>query len=196
MQILGLVELTPSVRAGALAELAADRVGGQVFKSARVYEDRQEIYFSLLHEALQERDDGWLAGQLTLRGCMMAQYLTKTHRLLKTPCNAAELLAYGEFKRYYIRGVCVNALAHGKADVEFYRAHESMIHRAESDFLIGTTTDAEALLRSLRTLSEDGEPFNGPPCQFGSGLCVRTLAPIDSNDALAKLSLVPTGLKA
>src|SRR5947209_2695547 len=166
-------DLSPTIRAAASAELQADLTSGSSFKSNRVRADAMPNYFNRLAAALDSCDDLWLIDQFRANNCIVRpKYLTKTGKYLTTPKNAEEVLGLGEFKRYCVRGVCLDALARGVPDLEYYRARESMIHRAESDMLVGTTVTAEVLLALSREMT-DGEPYSGPPCEFGSGLSVR-----------------------
>jgi hypothetical protein len=64
--------------------------------------------------------------------------------------NAHEMLAEGEFNRFYIRGVCLRAIEEGAFEVIVYRAKMAEHARAESEQKIGQRIAAEALLRDLR----------------------------------------------
>ena len=68
----------------------------------------------------------------------------------KVPVNAADTLAEGEFNRFYLRGLCRRALENGEKELVIYRAKPVSQPRRESERKLGTTVDAEALLRDLR----------------------------------------------
>jgi hypothetical protein len=64
--------------------------------------------------------------------------------------NAHEMLAEGEFNRFYIRAVCLRAIKEGTSEVIVYRAKIVEHARAESEQKIGQRIAAETLLRDLR----------------------------------------------
>ena len=65
--------------------------------------------------------------------------------------NAHEMLAEGEFNRFYIRALCARAIEDGLPGVTVYRAKAVENARSESQQKIGQRVPAEALLRDLRT---------------------------------------------
>ena len=87
----------------------------------------------------------------------------------RTSGDAAELLAEGEFNRYYCRAICIRALAETRK-VRVYRGRESAKPRPESEDWIGRHVDPTALLNDLRT-SPGKEPKMGIP-SVNSGLTV------------------------
>jgi len=86
------------------------------------------------------------------------------------PSNAADLLAEGEFNRYYCRAICLRAIAENRS-VSVYRGRHSDNPRAESEAWIGRQLDAQELLDDLRR-NTGGEPRMGLP-SVNSGLTVR-----------------------
>jgi len=92
---------------------------------------------------------------------------------VRVPYTAAETLAEGEFNRFYIRGLCLRALAEGIAKVVVYRAKSVSDPRPESLRLIGRPVDAEALLNDLRIHSGEEEPAMKVPGGPNSGLSVQ-----------------------
>jgi hypothetical protein len=64
--------------------------------------------------------------------------------------NAHEMLAEGEFNRFYIRAICLRAIEDGVPEVIVYRAKPVEHARAESEQKIGKGVAPEALLRDLR----------------------------------------------
>jgi hypothetical protein len=65
--------------------------------------------------------------------------------------NAHEMLAEGEFNRFYIRALCLRAIEDGVSEVIVYRAKDVEHARSESQQKIGSRVAAELLLRDLRT---------------------------------------------
>ena len=61
------------------------------------------------------------------------------------PSNAHNTLAEGEFNRFYLRGLCLEAIQQGKM-IEVYRAKAVNQPRAVSQALIGTQLDPNQLL--------------------------------------------------
>lgn len=86
------------------------------------------------------------------------------------PSNAAELLAEGEFNRYYCRALCLRAIAE-KRNLTVYRGRQSDNPRPESEAWVGKQVDPNALLKDLRE-NTGGEPVMGLP-SVNSGLTVR-----------------------
>src|SRR5258706_2460996 len=86
------------------------------------------------------------------------------------PSNAAELLAEGEFNRYYCRALSLRAIAE-KRTLIVYRGRHSDNPRPESQEWIGKQVDPKALLDDLRK-NVGGEPAMGLP-SVNSGLSVR-----------------------
>lgn len=88
----------------------------------------------------------------------------------KVPANAAEVLAEGEFNRYYCRALSRRALSEGRRLV-VYRGRFSANPRPESEAWIGKEIDPAALLEDLRT-NQGREPAQGLP-SVNSGLTVK-----------------------
>jgi hypothetical protein len=89
-----------------------------------------------------------------------------------TPKNAAEILAEGEFNRYYARGVCRLAIDRGVSEVEIIRGRSSGTRSAESEAAIGKRKNAKQLLVAIRT--NRGIPVDPDiPFRPGSGITIR-----------------------
>jgi hypothetical protein len=127
---------------------------GEFYKSERLNENKFEEWKKILHEGLEFHDDDWIAHQLQLKG------LLKTHELrrkpnggmteVKVPSNAAQMLAEGEFNKFYLRGICSRAIESHYTHVRIYRGKEVASPRIESERKIGTTLEVVALLEELR----------------------------------------------
>jgi len=132
----------------------------------------------LMLAAIQEGNDDTLAAQLARMGRLNETALRRkpkggytTYRL---PHNASNLIAEGEFNRYYVRGVCLRALeANGEnAEIEIYRGKEVKQSRPGSEAMIGQRYPARAVLEDLRN-SVGLEPSLGLPPGPNSGLTAR-----------------------
>jgi hypothetical protein len=68
----------------------------------------------------------------------------------RVPSNAPEVLAEGEFNRFYIRALCRMVLEEGTGELRVYRAKIVASPRPESIARIGLILPARALLSDLR----------------------------------------------
>jgi hypothetical protein len=133
-------------------------------------------YRALLRNAAETGTDATLAAALQTR---LNEYekprQLKSGQLSKPPVmrvNAHEMLAEGEFNRFYARGLCARAIADGIQEVEVYRGKQVTNPRPESEAMIGRRVPAQALLDDLRT-AQGVEPALGLPPGPNSGLTVR-----------------------
>jgi hypothetical protein len=150
---LNYQNLDASTRALMSAEIATDAAGGKLHISNNLNPAGVAAFPALLASAAASGTDDSLAGQI--------RPLLKSHsapRQLKSgpskapimAINAHEMLAEGEFSRFYIRALCVRALSTGSTTVEVYRAKAVMNPRSASAAKIGTRVPAQALLNDLR----------------------------------------------
>jgi len=72
------------------------------------------------------------------------------YNLEYVPDARAEMLASGQFNRFYMAAICRRALADGEPSVIIYRAKQRRNPREESQLLEGTSRDANDLLNELR----------------------------------------------
>ena len=86
--------------------------------------------------------------------------------------NAHQMLAEGEFNRFYIRALCVRASEDNNVEVIVYRAKAVENARSASQQMIGQRMSAEALLHDLRS-SPGVDTALGLPPGPNSGLSVR-----------------------
>ena len=154
-------------------KLSAYAARDDVYRSPRLSDDGRARWVALLSEAAAEHDDAWLAKQLRSENLLKKQE-TSTRQgkayVKAVPVTAPETLAEGEFNRWYIRGLCVRAIAEGIKSVIVYRARASENPRPESEALIGAKLDPAALLDDLRN-SQGKEPKLLP--YVNSGLSVK-----------------------
>lgn len=140
--------LTTEVREKALQELEADYNEGRIYYSGRLNQNGKESFVDAFRNAILTGDEEELENSIT-------ESMNKTEVvngvIKKVPSNAAQLLAQGEFNRYYIRGLCLWALENGIYELEVYRARESSWTRPGSEAKIGRKLDASKLLEDLQT---------------------------------------------
>ena len=86
--------------------------------------------------------------------------------------NAHEMLAEGEFTRFYIRGLCLRAIEDGIPAVVIYRAKHVENARSASAEKIGTSHSPIVLLEDLRAHPGLDTVLGLPPGP-NSGLCAK-----------------------
>lgn len=148
------------------AILEADETGN-IYVSTIFTEDAKKNWVSLLKEAAQKHDEDWLANELNTRKSFLAKN-PKTGR--DTPWNAAQTLAFGQFKRFYILGLCTFAKKKSYSHIKVYRAMETEHHREESDELIGKSILIDDIEKQLKDVNE---VFSNIFTKPNSGLCAK-----------------------
>src|SRR5262245_14386095 len=125
---LNLVNLDRRVRDLMLTELDLDIAKNDVHLPDRLSKSGREAFVGLLREAMDQRDDAWLADRLR-----EGPYFNPKEERKKpgggtisasVPANAPTILAEGEFNRFYIRALCLLAIADGVHELTVYRAKE------------------------------------------------------------------------
>lgn len=150
---LELRDLDEVTRGYMLEELEWDIENNNLYISDRLSERGKLDYPNLLRQAIQNGNDAMLATQLRLHGRLKTHEPRTTGRktsIAKVPVNAPEVLAEGEFNRFYLRGLCKRVLDAGKGTLIAYRARQSMNPRPESLAIEGRRFAAEQLLQDLR----------------------------------------------
>ncbi|HHO52770.1 MAG TPA: hypothetical protein ENK18_18315 [Deltaproteobacteria bacterium] len=142
--------------------------------------DARELYLSPLLTPSGQLDWPVLLQFALLEGgpAQLAEQLRRRHRLehLVAPDpprlrDGAQLLAEGEFNRFYCRGICRRALDERHARVEVYQAREANRVRIADSQLLGSQLDARWLLSELRKSPDVSEAqVPGDPA---AGLSVR-----------------------
>lgn len=155
------LELDDETRGYMLAELEQDiATHGHPYRGKGTLTERGlEDYAALLANALSNGDETDLVTALKEYG-----------RLASSAADAARKLGRTEFNRYYIRGVCRRAAAHGTNTVVVYRAHGSVVRRESSKELEDNEQSAPRILANLRGNFLDPESGLG---RVNSGLSVR-----------------------
>ena len=169
---LEYLNLTSTVRAHMMEELLRDIEDGSLYESRRLTDDGQQNWSCLLSEAIREHDDEWLAEQLRAND-YLNQFTHTVRGPRRMPSNAPDTLAEGEFNRYYIRGVCLEA-QQKSCLVQIYRARTSSMPRRQSQALIGTTQNPTEILQDLRDNPGSGTML-GVPAGPNSGISVTLL---------------------
>jgi len=171
---LMLEDLDGATRPHMLAELDRDEgPPDRVYVSSRLSGRGQAEYRGLLREALARGTTGSFELALSTPGVLNdreRRVREGTPYLAAMPSNAAQVMAEGQFNRYYIRGLCLRVLDEGGGEVQVYRARPSLKPRPESQRMIGRLLDPALLLDDLRLHLRD-EPTLLP--FVNSGLTVR-----------------------
>ena len=90
----------------------------------------------------------------------------------RIPSNANEILAEGEFNRFYIRALCRRVIAEKINELEVFRAKQVSSPRLESESKIGMKIDPNKLLKDLRE-NIGIDTVLGLPAGPNSGLSVK-----------------------
>ncbi len=169
-------ELTSAVRRMMLDELYDDMAQGRIIYSRRLRPETEREWDALLEEAIQERNEAWLAFQLTradiLKSHEERHLANGTVVEAKVPWTAAQTLAEGEFNRYYARAICRLAKERGLTYVEVYRAKPVLTPRRRSQRFVGTLFHADTLYLDLRAHQEGSGALG--LLSPNSGLSIRT----------------------
>ena len=133
-------------------------------------------YPNMLRQAIESGDDNSLAAALSEQRRILRSYTRRTpsngYSIVTIPPNAAEVVAEGEFNRYYIRALARRAIEDGIQELIVIRAKPVAQPRPQSEALIETTLNPRDILEDLR--QHPGEPSSlGVPAGPGSGLTVR-----------------------
>jgi hypothetical protein len=169
-------ELTPAVRRLMQDELYDDMAQGRVVYSRRLRPGTEREWDALLDEAIQDRNEAWLAHQITVADLLKSheeRHLANGNVVeAKVPWTAAQTLAEGEFNRYYARAICRLAKERELPYVEVYRAKPVFSPRRRSQRFVGTLFHADTLYLDLRAHPEGSSALGllAP----NSGLSVRT----------------------
>ncbi len=174
---LFLPDLDERTRALMLEEVDDDKAGNRLHISPYLSGQGQHDYENLLREAIESGDETTLAARLAEQ----RRIARTAHRrqpeggytIVTVPHNAAETIAESEFNRYYIRALCRRALEDGIEELIVYRAKPAREPRPQSEELVETSVDPQALLDDLRANTGDAPPQLGIPGGPNSGISVR-----------------------
>ena len=172
--MLNLLDLDERTRKFMIAEVDFDIQRGKIYPSPRLSKRGTTDFSDLLRQAVEQFSDSWLANELRQHGRLNSmEGYTRNGRnhTRKMSAIAHEMLAEGEFNRFFTRGLCLRAVDENTSELFVYRAKSVSSPRFESEQLIGNRLAPQSLLRDLRknvgTDTEHGMP-GGP----NSGLSV------------------------
>lgn len=172
---LALDHLDDETRRAMRSEIDSDIANGTLYLSDRLSARGVTDYPGLLIAAADGADDDWLAMQLAQAGRIVALETSSRRGRLYTkrvPSDAPLTLAEGEFNRFYLRGLCLVAMAAGEDSLEIYRAKRVMQSRSLSRRLLGRLIAVGPLLEDLRTHPGVNTAL-GLPAGPNSGLSAR-----------------------
>lgn len=157
-------------RAWAVEELITDFKNRNLYVSRKLASGKILNYYRGLVQALLYGNDSSFAQYLITQNCLTAEALKRS--------NAAEELAYNEFKRYYIRGVCLKALiSTPKKLLQVCYAKRSENPSKDAANLIGNTLHPERMIDVARAipgnLNEGDNRFEHRILRPNSSLCVE-----------------------
>lgn len=161
--------LNESTREKMISEVEMDITRDKLYYSTRLNENGIDKYPTFLKESIKNGTEETLELLIQNNDCLLSTEFSNG-KPKKVPRNAAQLIANSEFNRFYIRGVCLEAIEKKIDEVEVYRARQSRQARPESELMIGMKLDPTELLADLR--DSIGElPKNLP--DIYSGLSVK-----------------------
>lgn len=146
--------LDTRTRALMAKEIEGDLAQGKLYLSDNLNEQGRRDYPDLIKAAVAAGSDDSLAADIRPRlNTHEKPHVLRSGKLSKPPVmrsNAHEMLAEGEFNRFYIRALCLRAIEDGVPEVVVYRAKWVERPRPESEPKIGQRIRAVALLEDLR----------------------------------------------
>jgi hypothetical protein len=151
---LTLLSLDDDIRELMLDEIKADIAANVLYLGRYLSSRGQQEWPRLLQDAAQAHDDTWLADELR-RGGRLNTTAERHNRsgsvsTVKVPVTAPEMLAEGEFNRFFLRALCLYAIANGIPQLVIYRAKTVANPRPDSESKLGNLVSAAALLADLR----------------------------------------------
>jgi len=159
-----------------LAEIDRDIDSSVLYLSNNLSVEGKAKYPDLIREAALNGNDATLA--LIIHSHLNSHEKPrklKSGGFSKPPVmrsNAHQMLAEGEFNRFYIRAICARAIEDGISQVTVFRAKEVENARSASEQKIGLNIPAEALLIDLRKKPGVDTALGLPPGP-NSGLSVH-----------------------
>ncbi|OTM89967.1 hypothetical protein [Acinetobacter baumannii] len=165
------LDLNDNIRNAMLEEVNLDISSNTLYYSKRFNQHGIDSYPNILIESIKGGNEQTLANAIRKDHMFNASSVDKNGRASKTPSNAHETLAEGEFNRFYIRALARIAINENK-ELEVYRAKEVSNARSESIQKIGITVNPNDLLADLRK-NIGIDTFLGLPGGVNSGLSVK-----------------------
>lgn len=174
METFSLPDLNERTRILMTEEIQRDILTGTLYFSNRLSDTGRKTYPDSLLNAAQNGSIASLATTIQTNGSLIAFETRRTKNgttQAKVPYDAHEMLAEGEFNRFYIRAICRRAIEENKTIVVF-RAKQVSNPRSESQRKIGQTMNPEAVLNDLRQHQGVDTALGLPPGP-NSGLSIR-----------------------
>lgn len=166
-------DLNQNIREKMLEEVNLDVSSNNLYYSKRFNQNGLDGYLNLLVESIKNGNEQTLAESIKQENMFKPSSIDKNGRVSKTPVNAHEVLADGEFNRFYIRALALIAINEEKK-LEVYRAKNVLNARSASATKIGEPVDPRALLADLRE-NIGIDTFLGLPGGVNSGLSVKLI---------------------
>ncbi|MBS1800043.1 MAG: hypothetical protein JSS95_09485 [Acidobacteria bacterium] len=168
--------LDDDVRILMLDEIEMDIAADRLYKSDNLSPQGKADYAGILKSVCAVSTDIELANEIKPRLNSHEKPRKLQNGTFSKPpimrSNAHEMLAEGEFNRFYIRAICRHALNKGLTKLEVYRGKHVSNPRQESEAMIGKFLDAQQLLDDLRANPGVDTALGLPPGP-NSGLSVR-----------------------
>ena len=164
-------DLNPEIRGLMIQEIDHDLAGQNLYLSPRLNAEGRNAWHLLLKEASANHSDDWLANEIA-RQRLLNPHDLRQGKPIAMRHDAHQLLAEGEFNRFFMRGVCLKAIEIGAPAIVGYRARASQNARAESQAIIGKRFEPSEFLDRLRSAIGADTPF-GYPGSANSGLSVE-----------------------
>jgi hypothetical protein len=155
--LMNLVNLNADIRTLMIEEFNYDISRSQKPRSKRLTFSGNSLYPNILKEAIQIHDDLWLSRKLIglFEDKEPKKYPNKTV-MSKIPDNANEVLAEGDFNRFYMRALCLFAIKNNIPSLEIYSAKITHTPRDKSRrLLLQKFIDPTKLLNDLRNSIDD-----------------------------------------
>lgn len=164
-------DLNPEIRGLMVQEMDHDLAGQNIYLSSRLNAQGRDVWYQLLKEASANHSDDWLANEI-VRQRLLNPYDLRQGKQIAMRQDAHQMLAEGEFNRFFMRGICLKAIQLGAPAVVGYRARASQNPRPESQAIIGKKFEPREFLERLRSAIGTDTPF-GYPGSANSGLSVE-----------------------
>jgi len=163
--------LYPEIRGLMINEMDYDLARQNLYLSPRLNAQGRNVWHQLLKEASANHTDDWLAHEIA-RQRLLNPHDLRQGKPIAMRHDAHQMLAEGEFNRFFMRGICLKAMQLGAPAVVGYRARASQNPRAESLAIIGKRFEPSELLDRLRSTIGADTPF-GYPGSANSGFSVE-----------------------
>jgi hypothetical protein len=153
---MDLHDLNDTTRAAMIDEVEADIDAGTLFLSHRLNGRGMRRWADVLLDAVRDGNPESLASCIRAEGLLVDHETSHRNGQVyekKVPINAPETLSEGEFIRFYMRAVCVQALSLA-TKVRVYRAKQVTNPRRDSEAKIGTSSIQQNYLMTFDVILE------------------------------------------